>query len=175
MTEQQQSTGKEMGLIKTLSSRNYELANTKEKINTIHSIATRSIYKYGGITGIWEYMDEVKIWGQALRMSHIKDYINTKGENTGKAHFNENDKFYGKCSKKGDIPIMIPTGCVINKEEFEYFPEENEFIYKKITVKKIIKRKSSDTCKKCVIKKLDEESSYTINCEECKMKFFGIK
>ena len=128
MTEQQQTTGKEMGLIKSLSARNGELFNTKEKMNTIHTTATRSIYKYGGIAGIWEYMNEVKIWGICLKLSVIKEYKNKKGY-VSLSHFNQNGKYFNSVKKLGDKPIMIETGCVINKEDFRYSPETNKFFW----------------------------------------------
>ena len=75
------------------------------------------------------------------------------------------------CSRCRDIRRCIKEK-IKHEKKYDAEKEEEVVVVKK---KKIIKRKSSDTCKKCVIKKLDEESSYTINCEECKMKFFGIK
>ena len=123
-------TGKEMGLIKSLSARNCELFNIKEKMDIIYKTACLSIYKYGGIIGIWEYMDEVKIWGIGLKLSEIKEYKNKKGY-VSLSHYNMNGKYFGSVKKLGDKPIMVETGCYITKEDFNYSPETNSFIYKK--------------------------------------------
>tara|TARA_R110000737_G_scaffold313056_2_gene322509 strand:- start:571 stop:1032 length:462 start_codon:yes stop_codon:yes gene_type:complete len=144
---QQPTTGKEMGLIKTLSKRNYELTNTKKQMEDIHTNAMKHLYKYGKLDAIWEYMDDIKLWGMASKPSEIFEYENKKGHKS-MGHRNANGKYYGSCKKYGDKPILIPTGCYINREDFEYYPETNRFIFKvkeiKPSKKKIIKKRKTE-------------------------------
>ena len=123
------STGKEKGLIKSLSSRNFSLARVTKKLDDANTTALAMIDKLGG--DVFEFAGATALWQSANYWSKISDYTNKKGV-VSKAHFSPSGKYVGR-AKDGDKPILCKMMTPITTKHFVW--KNGKFTPKPLTKK----------------------------------------
>jgi|DEB0MinimDraft_10_1074344.scaffolds.fasta_scaffold09173_6 hypothetical protein len=117
-------TSKEMGLIKHLSRRNYQLENTKEDLENALRTALSMIHECGGDVFLYAKKNDLREKGWA--MTHIGEYKNKKGI-VSLVHYTPNNYYFGSIKKLGDKPIECFTYIKITREKFRYNEKTNWF------------------------------------------------
>jgi hypothetical protein len=129
-TNNENTTPKEMGLIKHLSRRNFQLEASQNYVNDLYKNALQMIYELGG--DVFDYAEKCGSVGKAYGMSVINQYHNKKGERKADAHYNKNGYYIGSIKTLGNEPIPALYQTKICKELFVYDPVQNDFVAKKI-------------------------------------------
>jgi len=127
------TTPKEMGLIKHLSKRNYQLEASNKYVEDLYKNALKMIYELGG--DVFDYAIKTETKGKAYGMSVIGKYYNKKGVMSF-VHYNKNGYYVGSIKQLGDEPIPALYQTKICKELFVYDPVQNHFVPKKIETQK---------------------------------------
>jgi hypothetical protein len=136
-------TGKEMGLIKHLSTRNRQLS-WKEQANIKARVTAIQMFCKIDIQLAVDYILEVGgFFAQKKAMTEVKEYTNKKGK-VSLHHFNPNDNFVGSVHKLGPEPIECEYNALIstdwwNGKGFDIAKCDGISVPRK--VKKAIKRK----------------------------------
>ena len=108
----EQLNGKEKGLIKHLSRRNFQLAKETEQHKHAKQLALNMIAKYSPGPQIqkrvFEYLDGTMTWRHAYALTHIDGYENKQGKRFD-AHYNQNGKYIRKVQGKNDPPFYLLT------------------------------------------------------------------
>ncbi len=141
MTQQQEFTQREKGLLKVASRHRrtveileYELQKTFE-----------GIYEYGGLSGVLKYGEKTTQWGKAQIYTVKGTYTNKKGE-THDAHFNLKGKYLGKWNGK---PKVTTEWLVMwNDPEYWDYQVGVGFVGKKTLTEKEWEEASSKNYKK---------------------------
>ena len=127
-TTEPQTTGKEMGLIKHLSTRNRQLdwkqqANIKGRMEAIKMFLEIDQQIQGPAFGYeaGEYILRCGgFFAPRKAMTYIDDYTNKKGK-TNQHHFNPNGNFVGSVHKLGPEPVECEYNCHITEDWIDQF------------------------------------------------------
>ena len=125
MTTYEQSTGKEKGLIKSLSGRNHQLIDATKQLSTATTTAVKMIDELGG--DVFAYAKANNLKGFAAQWSTISDYTNKKGV-VSQAHFNSRGTYVDSVKKAGDTPIKCRCCVAITPKNFTYDKEKGWFV-----------------------------------------------
>ena len=133
-TIETQPTGKEQGLIKHLSIRNYQLREQEKETSKAMLLAVKMIAECGGDP--FDYVEKMEVEAMIEEYSTIGDYTNKKGV-VSKAHFNSNKTYVGSVKKKGDKPILTRYKGIISRKTHTF----NGEWFKQKPLKKSTKKK----------------------------------
>ena len=117
MSLQQEMTPKEMGLIKHLSFRNYQLRDKTEMLNESIILACKMLWDIGGEEQVKIYRCGLGGWEKAFQLTNISEYTNKKGM-VHHAHFTQQGKYVGTTNKLGNIPIYTLQYVFISEDSF---------------------------------------------------------
>ena len=116
-SQQENLTSKEKGLIKHLSTRNYQLDSSDLLNKQLMEKSSKTIMKYGGVDAIKEFRIDYGKSEKGWCPTTIRDYTNKKGFKS-LAHFNGN-KYIGSVKANGKTPIAVTKWEVPTKDKWK--------------------------------------------------------
>ena len=119
-SQQENLTSKEKGLIKHLSTRNYQLDSSDLLNKQLMEKSSKTIMKYGGVDAIKEFRIDYGKSEKGWCPTTIRDYTNKKGF-VSKAHYTKFGKYYGSVKKLGNEPVNHFTWINITDKTFDIY------------------------------------------------------
>ena len=104
MTDYNELTGMEMGLLKNCSYKKHTILRMENDLSKMKTLSSRTIGKLGGVQAVLEYRAELGGMEQAYYLTTIREYTNKRGA-TSLKHYNVNGKMLPKI--KDEHPVWV--------------------------------------------------------------------